>query len=52
VVRRLQETGWSFASHGWGHLNAQKVSLATLVRDTARWKAEVEPLVGPTFVYV
>lgn len=52
VVQRLKETGWSFASHGWGHLDAAKISYATFVRDTARWKAEVEPLIGPTPVYI
>jgi len=52
VVQRLEATGWTFAAHGWGHLNAQTVSYATLVRDTLRWVAEVEPLVGKTDVYV
>lgn len=52
VVRRLKETGWSFASHGWGHLDAAKISAETLARDTRRWKEEVEPLIGPTPVYI
>lgn len=52
VVKRLKEQGWSFAAHGWGHLDAARASYRTLVRDTARWKAEVEPLVGPTPFYV
>lgn len=52
VIERLKETGWTFASHGWGHLDAAKISYATFVRDTDRWKAEVEPLIGPTDVYI
>lgn len=52
VAQRLKETGWSFASHGWGHRDAAKISHASLVRDTQRWKAEVEPLIGPTPVYI
>jgi hypothetical protein len=52
VIRRLKETGWSFASHGWGHLDAQKISLQRLVTDTEHWKSEVEPLIGATPVYV
>ena len=52
IVKRLKETGWSFASHGYGHLDAQKVSLERLVQDTERWKREVEPLIGPTPIYI
>jgi peptidoglycan/xylan/chitin deacetylase (PgdA/CDA1 family) len=52
VVQRLKKTGWSFASHGWGHLDAAKVSAGTLAQDTRRWKAEVEALIGHTPVYI
>jgi hypothetical protein len=52
VIERLKETGWSFASHGYGHLDANKVSYNRLVKDTERWKNEVEPLIGPTPIYV
>ncbi|MGE5674402.1 MAG: polysaccharide deacetylase family protein [Mycobacterium leprae] len=52
VVQRLKETGWSFAAHSWGHLDMAKVNYATLVADTERWKAQVEPLIGPTPVYI
>lgn len=52
VVQRLKDTGWSFASHGYGHLDAARISYAVLTRDTERWKREVEPLVGPTPLYV
>ena len=52
VIKRLKETGWSFASHGYGHLNARSISLASLQGDTRRWLEEVEPLIGPTDVYI
>jgi hypothetical protein len=52
IIRRLKETGWSFASHGWGHLDAIKVSYDRFVQDTKRWKREVDPLIGPTSIYV
>jgi Polysaccharide deacetylase len=52
VIARLKETGWSFASHGYGHRDAQRISYKSLAEDTLRWKREVEPLTGPTPVYV
>jgi peptidoglycan/xylan/chitin deacetylase (PgdA/CDA1 family) len=52
VINRLKETGWTFASHGYGHLDANKVGYEQLVKDTERWKREVEPLVGATDIYV
>ena len=52
VIKGLKETGWSFASHGYGHLNARSISLASLQGDTRRWLEEVEPLIGPTDVYI
>lgn len=52
VVNRLKETGWSFASHSWGHLDMVKVSYDRLVKDTLRWKNEVEPIIGQTKVYI
>ncbi|MCX7746171.1 MAG: polysaccharide deacetylase family protein [Clostridia bacterium] len=52
VVKRLKETGWSFASHGYGHLNSREISYERFVRDTNRWKKEVETLIGPTELYI
>jgi hypothetical protein len=52
VIARLKETGWTFASHGYGHLDAVRVSYDRLANDTQQWKKEVEPLVGPTSVYI
>jgi hypothetical protein len=52
VIERLKETGWSFASHGYGHLDTAKVTYDRFSKDTLRWKKEVEPLIGPTSVYI
>ncbi|WP_261132031.1 polysaccharide deacetylase family protein [Bacillus sp. Marseille-Q3570] len=52
VIKRLKETGWTFASHGYGHLDANKAGYQRLADDTAQWKSEVESLIGVTDVYV
>ncbi|NLL05958.1 MAG: polysaccharide deacetylase family protein [Clostridiaceae bacterium] len=52
VIKRLKETGWTFASHGYGHLDAVNISSERFQRDTMRWKKEVEVLVGPTNIYI
>jgi len=52
VVNRLKETGWTFASHGYGHLDVKKISYNLLVKDTKRWQAEVGSLIGETDVYI
>jgi len=48
VIERLKETGWTFGSHTWGHINLSNKSLATVQNDTERWADEVGSLVGPT----
>lgn len=48
VANALKASGWEFASHSWGHINFTKSSLGRIKEDTARWKAEVEPIVGKT----
>jgi hypothetical protein len=48
VIARLKETGWTFGSHTWGHINLANKSLATVQNDTERWLDEVGSLVGPT----
>ncbi|MDF2921783.1 MAG: glycoside hydrolase/deacetylase [Paenibacillaceae bacterium] len=52
VVERLKETGWSFASHSWGHPNAETAGLQRMLQDTERWAREVEPIVGETPVFI
>lgn len=52
VARRMKETGWQFAVHGWGHRHTAQISYDSLVNDTNRWKAEVGSLVGDTDIYI
>ncbi|RKP54966.1 hypothetical protein D7Z26_06925 [Cohnella endophytica] len=51
IIERLKETGWTFGSHSYGHINLSKVSLDRLKKDTEEWKDEVEPLVGATALF-
>ena len=48
VIARLKETGWTFGSHTWGHINLSSKPMQTVVNDTERWAEEVGSLVGPT----
>ena len=48
IIQRLKETGWTFGSHTWGHINLASKSLQTVKNDTERWADEVGSLVGPT----
>ena len=50
VIARLKETGWTFGSHTWGHINlgSEKRTLESVKTDTERWLEEVGSLVGPT----
>ena len=50
VIEKLKETGWTFASHTWGHIRLESRSLAKVQDDTQRWLDEVGSLVGPTTV--
>lgn len=48
VADALKDEGWEFANHSWGHINFTNSSLGNIQADTQRWKAEVEPITGPT----
>ncbi len=52
IIKRLKETGWTFASHGYSHLDARAESYQSLEKDTSRWKKEVGSLIGPTNIYI
>lgn len=52
VIMKLKQTGWNFACHGYGHLNANKQPYNVIVKDTLKWKKEVESLIGPTDIYI
>lgn len=48
VADAMKANGWEFASHTWGHLRVGSRDLASIKKDTGRWKKNVEPLVGAT----
>lgn len=52
VAKRLKETGWSFASHSYGHPDITKISYNKLIDDSTKWRNEVEALLGATQVYI
>ncbi|HET6873830.1 MAG TPA: hypothetical protein VFH70_03585 [Acidimicrobiales bacterium] len=52
LAARLRTTGWTIASHSWGHIDLTRSGLALARRDTERWLSEATPIIGPTDVYV
>ncbi|MDR3207054.1 MAG: hypothetical protein LBT60_01860 [Oscillospiraceae bacterium] len=52
VTEALRALGWTFASHGYGHRDAPKISESLFLDDTRKWRNEVENLTGPTPIYV
>jgi peptidoglycan/xylan/chitin deacetylase (PgdA/CDA1 family) len=48
LAARLKQDGWLLASHTYGHIDLTTDSLATIARDTRRWKALAQPLIGRT----
>lgn len=52
LAAALTSTGWTFASHGYGHIDFAASSLATARRDIERWKALAEPLIGRTDLFI
>jgi hypothetical protein len=52
VAAQLKATGWTFASHSYGHITIPERSIKRITEDTARWNDEVAPIVGSTDVFV
>lgn len=52
LAKRLRETGWLFASHGYGHKHTANIAYNTLVEDTVNWKEEIAAYVGDTDIYI
>ena len=55
VVDALKKTGWAFANHSYTHNQVflhNTITMAELADDITKWKAEVEPLVGPTNIFI
>ncbi|MCL2628880.1 MAG: hydrolase [Oscillospiraceae bacterium] len=52
VVKRLNETGWYWASHSWGHIRFENASLESIKTDAERWNNEVASIIGDTTIMV
>lgn len=52
VAQYLKQQGWEFSSHGYHHLQEPKQSYEKLEHDMNLWRAEVEPIVGKTNLYI
>ena len=52
VIERLNETGWYWASHSWGHIRFENSSLERVQADAQRWNDEVAPLIGDTVIMI
>lgn len=46
VADAMKAEGWTFASHTYGHLNAESADLARLQADYERWVTVNEPILG------
>ncbi len=46
VAARMQELGWRFASHSWGHRDYGALSFEEMKTDAQKWEDQVEPLLG------
>lgn len=46
LAARLRATGWTFASHTYGHITLAAASVRTVTRDTERWRALTGDLLG------
>jgi hypothetical protein len=47
IVQRLRATGWTIASHTYGHIRLGLRSVAEIARDTQKWKSVARGLLGP-----
>jgi len=52
IVEAVKSSGWTFASHGYGHRHSAKISDSLFLDDTQKWRKEVENIVGSTQIYV
>lgn len=52
VADAIKADGWEFATHSYTHSNMTDATLSKMEYDTKRWHEEVEPIVGPTDIYI
>lgn len=46
VAARMEELGWEFASHSWGHRDMGEATLENMKTDMQKWLDQVNPLLG------
>lgn len=52
VADAMKAEGWEFASHTWGHIDPVNAGYDKVVTDTERYKAWMEPIIGPTDILI
>jgi len=52
VIAELKRTGWTFASHTWGHIRLDSGNMEKITSDTQRWFDEVGSLIGETDILI
>jgi len=52
VIDKLNENGWYWASHSWGHIRFEDSSLERVKADAERWNDEVATLIGATNIMI
>jgi hypothetical protein len=52
LAAHLRATGWVIASHTYGHIDLSRDSLPVIARDTRRWLAAANGLLGPVHILV
>ena len=52
IADRLKATGWTLASHSYGHIDLNKASIGAVRADAEKWLAEATPIIGPTDIYI
>ena len=50
IVEELRRTGWTFASHTWGHIRLDSGNMTKITTDTEKWFSEVGSLIGETSI--
>ncbi|WP_434311079.1 polysaccharide deacetylase family protein [Hominifimenecus sp. rT4P-3] len=46
VAARMEELGWEFASHSWGHKDMGQAKIENMKTDMQKWLDQVNPLLG------
>ena len=52
IIAELRRTGWTFASHTWGHIRLDSGNMEKITGDTQRWFDEVGSLIGETSILI